>query len=248
MQGKHILVTGAAGGIGRAICVMLSQLGARVAMMDLSEEGLNRTLSQLEGEGHTVHPADLSQIEALEPMLADIVKQTGAFDGYVHSAGIVKNMPLKMYTFERLHKVMLVNFYSYFEIVRVLSKKGRYNEGMSIVGVSSINANVGAAAQAAYSASKAAMNGAMRSLGKELGEEKGIRLNTVLPGATDTAMYSDFQAMKADTGGTVGVHKRQYLGINAPSDVASAVVFLLSSASAQISGVELNVDGGFCSC
>lgn len=248
MEGKHILVTGAAGGIGRATCILLASLGAKVAMMDLMQEGLNETLSLLEGEGHTVHPADLSQIDALEPLVAQIVKDTGAFDGYVHSAGIVKNLPLKNYTFDRLHKIMLVNFYSYFEIVRILSKKGRYNEGMSIVGVSSINANVGATTQAAYSASKAAMNGAMRSLAKELGADKKIRLNTVLPGATDTAMYSDFQAMRAETGGTTGVHPRQYLGMNAPSDVASAIVYLLSPASRKITGVELNVDGGYCSC
>ena len=248
MQGKHILVTGAAGGIGRATCVLLSKLGARIAMMDLSEDGLNETLGLLEGEGHSVHPTDLSQIEALEAQLVAIVKETGAFDGYVHSAGIVKNLPIKNYTFERLHKVMLVNFYSFFEIIRVLSKKGRYNEGMSIVGVSSINANIGATAQAAYSASKAAMNGAMRSIAKELGVEKGIRVNVVMPGATATNMYSSFQTLKADSGLNVGVHPRQYLGMNEPEDVADAIIFLLSPAARKITGVELAVDGGFSSC
>ena len=147
MEGKHILITGGASGIGRQTAIILSELGARVSIMDLQEEGLKETLSMLKGEGHSIHVADLSQIDALEELVVGIVKETGPFDGYVQCAGIVKNLPVINYKFERLHKIMLVNFYSYFEIVRILSKKGRYNEGMSIVGISSIAATHGAAAQ-----------------------------------------------------------------------------------------------------
>ncbi len=247
MEGKHILITGGASGIGRQTAIILSELGARVSIMDLQEEGLKETLSMLKGEGHSIHAADLSQIDALEELVVGIVKETGPFDGYVQCAGIVKNLPVINYKFERLHKIMLVNFYSYFEIVRILSKKGRYNEGMSIVGISSIAATHGAAAQAAYGASKAAMDGAMRCLAKELGE-KGIRLNTVQPAATETAMYTEYMAMKAtmkDTEMKVQANPRQYLGMNAPADVANAIIFLLSPASRKITGVMLPVDGGY---
>ena len=235
MSGKHVLITGGASGIGRQTAITLSELGARVAIMDLQEEGLKETLSMLQGEGHSV---------------VSIVKETGPFDGYVQCAGIVKNLPIINYTFERLNKIMLVNFYSYFEIVRILSKKGRFNEGMSIVGISSVAATQGAAAQAAYAASKAAMNGAMRCLAKELGT-KGIRLNTVLPAATSTAMYTEYMELKANMKETemkVEANPRQYLGMNAPSDVANAIIFLLSPASRKITGVQLPVDGGFASC
>lgn len=250
MEGKHVLVTGGASGIGRQTAVTLSELGARVAVMDLQEGRLKETLSMLKGEGHTIHVADLSQIDALEEIVVDMVKATGAFDGYVQCAGIVKNLPLLNYKFERLHKIMLVNFYSYFEIVRILSKKGRFNPGMSIVGISSIAATHGAAAQAAYGASKAAMDGAMRCLAKELGE-KGIRLNTVQPAATETAMYTEYMELKAamkDTEMKVQANPRQYLGMNAPFDVANAIIFLLSPASRKITGVQLPVDGGFAAC
>lgn len=250
MEGKHILITGGASGIGRQTAITLSELGAKVAVIDLQEEGLRETLSLLKGEGHSIHTADLSDIDSLEPLIVDIVKETGAFDGYVQCAGIVKNLPIINYKFERLHKIMLVNFYSYFEIVRILSKKGRYNEGMSIVGISSVAATQGASAQAAYGASKAAMNGAMRCLAKELGE-KGIRLNTVLPAATETAMYTEYMALKAqmkETEMKVAANPRQYLGMNAPSDVANAIIFLLSPASRKITGVQLPVDGGYASC
>ena len=250
MEGKHILITGGASGIGRQTAITLSELGAKVSIIDLQEEGLKETLSMLKGEGHSIHAADLSDINALEALVVGIVKETGAFDGFVQCAGIVKNLPIKNYNFERLHKIMLVNFYSYFEIVRILSKKGRYNEGMSIVGISSVAATQGASAQAAYGASKAAMNGAMRCLAKELGE-KGIRLNTVLPAATETAMYTEYMALKAqmkETEMKVAANPRQYLGMNTPADVANAIIFLLSSASRKITGVQLPVDGGYASC
>ena len=250
MKGKHILITGGASGIGRQTAIRLSELGARVSLMDLQEEGLKETLSMLSGEGHSIHTADLSKVEELEPLVVGIVKETGAFDGYVQCAGIVKNLPLINYKFERLHKIMLVNFYSYFEIVRILSKKGRFNEGMSIVGISSIAATHGATAQAAYGASKAAMDGAMRCLAKELGA-KGIRLNTVQPAATNTAMYKEYVELKAGMNETevmLQANPRQYLGMNDPADVANAIIFLLSPASRKITGVMLPVDGGFAAC
>lgn len=250
MEGKHILVTGGASGIGRQTAIILSEMGARVSILDLQEEGLKETLSMMKGEGHTIHAVDLSKIEELEPLVVGIVKEYGAFDGYVQCAGIVKNLPLINYKFERLHKIMLVNFYSFFEIVRILSKKGRFNEGMSIVGISSVAATQGATAQAAYAASKAAMNGAMRCMAKELGE-KGIRLNTVLPAATATAMYNEYMELKANMKQTemvVQPSPRQYLGMNTPADVANAIIFLLSPASRRITGVQLPVDGGYQSC
>ena len=229
MEGKHILITGGASGIGRQTAITLSQLGARVSIMDLQEEGLKGTLSMLAGEGHSIHVTDLSKIEELEPLVVDIVKETGAFDGFVQCAGIVKNLPLINYKYDRLHKIMLVNFYSYFEIVRILSKKGRFNEGMSIVSISSIAATHGAAAQAAYGASKAAMDGA----------------------ATATAMYTEYMELKAtmkDTEMKMQANPRQFLGMNAPLDVANAIIFLLSPASRTITGVHLPVDGGFACC
>lgn len=250
MAGKHVLITGGAGGIGRQTAITLSELGARVSILDLQEEGLRETLSMLTGEGHTIHPVDLSDTEALEPLVTDIVKDSGPFDGFVHCAGIVKNLPLINYKFDRLHKIMLVNFYSWFEIVRILSKKGRYNEGMSVVAISSIAATHGASTQAAYAASKAAIDGAMRCMAIELGG-KGIRLNTVQPAATETAMYKEYIAMKSamkDSEVKMAANPRQYLGMNAPADVANAIIYLLSPASQKITGVMLPVDGGYASC
>lgn len=250
MEGKHVLITGGSSGIGRQTAIMLSDLGAKVAIMGRRESALKETMNQLVGEGHTMHVVDISIVNELESLIVKIVDETGAFDGFVHSAGIVKNLPIKNYKYERIQKIMDVNFFSYFEIVRILSRKGRFNPGMSIVGVSSVAATQGASTQAAYGASKSAMNGAMRCLAKELGVKK-IRLNTVLPAATETAMYLDYLAMKAemkDAEMDTDVNPRQYLGMNSVQDVANAIIFLLSPASEKITGIQLPVDGGYASC
>lgn len=140
MKGKHVLITGGGSGIGRQTAIVLDELGAKVTLIGSTENKLIDSLSLLKGKEHSFYVTDLSQIDLIEPLLLNIIKEKGGFDGFVHSAGIVKNLPLVNYKFERLHKIMLVNFYSFFEIVRILSKKGRFNSGMSIVGVSSVAA------------------------------------------------------------------------------------------------------------
>ena len=245
----HILITGAGSGIGRQTAVSLSEYGARLSLIDLNEDGLNKTLEMLSGSGHKAYQMDLSEIEIIEGRIKDIVAEQGPFDGYVQCAGITMTLPLNTIKYEKLDFLMKVNFYSFFELIRVLSRKGRYNAGMSIVGISSTAAECAVPAQASYSASKAAMNGVMRSAARELAQ-KGIRINTILPGPTKTEMYLSYLETKADTKGDIQENKHQlnYLGDNEPEDVANAIMFLLSKASRKVTGVAFPVDAGYTSC
>lgn len=250
LHGRHILVTGATSGIGRQTAILASEYGARISFIGRREDKLQETLSMMSGEGHDYVAFDLSETSAIESLIKNIVEKNGPFDGYVQCAGINKDQPINSVKFDRIHEIMLTNFYSFYEIVRVVSRKGRFNPGLSIVGVSSTAAECGVPSNTAYSASKAAMNGAMRSMAKEL-SAKGIRVNTILPGPTNTEMYREYLSLRSgvkEQKTPLSSASRNYLGINEPIDVANAAVFLLSPASRMITGIELPVDAGYTSC
>lgn len=250
LKNKHILVTGATSGIGRQTAILTSKYGARVSIIGRREEKLQETLSMMSGEGHDFSVFDLSDINGIEPLIKNIVAKNGPFDGYVQCAGINKDQPINSVKFDKIHELMLTNFYSFYEMVRVISRKGRFNPGLSIVGISSTAAECGVSSNTAYSATKAAMNGAMRSMAKEL-SVKGIRVNTILPGPTNTEMYREYLTLRTgvkEQESSLTPVQRNYLGINEPSDVANAAMFLLSPASRMITGIELPVDAGYTSC
>ena len=249
LEGKHILVTGAASGIARQTALLLAGYGAKLSIVDRNAEGLEETLKNLPGDGHHSYVVDFSDIEGLEGRIKEMIREGGAFDGVAQCVGITEDVPFSGYKYERLHRIMTINFYSFFELVRVISKRGNFNEGLSIVALSSTAANFGVTAQAAYGASKAAMNGAMRCIARELAPKK-IRINTILPGPTDTEMFRAHLALKSEVEKEGGEKKpgRNYLGMNEPVDIANSIAFLLSPVSRMITGIELPVDGGYTSC
>ena len=246
-EGKKVLVTGAASGIGRATAQRLDSLGACLVLVDRQEEQLKQVQAGLKNPS-VCCVIDLMDVEGIEAKIKPIIKEFGALSGLVHCAGIVDNRPLSLFKFQALHRVMLINFYSFFELVRVLTRKGMYSEeGMNILAISSVNAKVGADAQTAYGASKAAINGAMHSMAKELAPKK-IRINTIMPAAVNTAMIQEYYALKSTVNSGEGrPDDRQILGMCQPEYVASVITFLISDESAWITGAEIPVDGGFLS-
>ena len=162
----------------------------------------------------------------------------------VYSAGITDHLPLKLLKPERAIFAFKVNFFGYIEIIRAVTKKGRFNPGMRIVGVSSIAAKKGDKSHTSYSASKAAMDGAIRCIAKELAD-KQIYINDVAPGMTATPMYERFVERNGEDDETLKIlMERQYLGVVKPSEVADAISFLISPAARPITGTVLYVDAG----
>jgi NAD(P)-dependent dehydrogenase (short-subunit alcohol dehydrogenase family) len=139
---------------------------------------------------------------------------------------------------------MNLNFGSFIECIRCISRKNHFREGLSIVGISSVSSMRGAVSVTAYAASKAAMDSAVRCLAKELAPKK-IRLNTVVPAQVDTPAYQKF--LETTVSAEDKTLARQYLGLCEPVDIANTVAFLLSSRSRFITGSAIPVDGGFLS-
>lgn len=240
LTGKHILVTGASSGIGRATCILVSQLGAKVSLVARNEERLAETISQMEGDGHKTYAFDLTDLEGIEALVKRITAEQGLIDGLAHCAGICENRPIKLAKPAYVSEVMLTNFSTFAELLRVLSSKRFVNECASMVGISSVAAFGGEKAQGIYAASKAAINGLIHPVAKELAQ-RNIRVNSIAFGMVETNMFEEYKQVGGDANKLLA---RQYLGFGKPNDAANIIAFLLGNASAFITGTTLVADGG----
>ena len=241
---KHILVTGASAGIGRAVCVQASRLGAKISLVARNEERLKETLSLLEGTGHSYYLYDLNDVDGIDALVKGIVERNGPLDGLVHCAGIGVLRPVKFNNPILMRETMQIHLFAFAELMRAAAAKNRFNKGASYVGISSVASLGGDKAQGAYAAAKGAMNAIVHPYAKELAA-KGIRVNTIAFGMVDTEMYRrDFQETGGDNDTLL---KKQYLGVIPPEYAGNAICFLLSDVSKYITGGTLVYDGGFLS-
>lgn len=240
--GKTILIDGASSGMGAASAKLLSSLGARVVLVARREDKLREVIDTLEGEGHSYYPYDLGNVEGIEAFVKKIVSEQGPMDGFVHCAGLGVARPLKLSNYEFMQSVFNVNYFSFVEIIRCLTKRGACNAGFSIVGISSSAAVKGGKAHTAYASSKSAMDMTVKVLAKELGV-KGYRINSILPGYIDTDIGR--ASIESDPTRLDGVLKSQVLGVGYAEDIADAVAFLLSGMARIVSGEQLFVDGAY---
>lgn len=244
LSGKHFIITGASSGIGRASCILASQLGAKISMTARNEERLRETLSLMSGEGHEYYIYDFNDINGIEALIKSIVDKNGTIDGLVHCAGICHNRPIKLDTPESVEKMLRISYFAFVEIIRTALSKKRTNKGASYLGISSVASMGGNKTQGAYASAKGAMNSLVHPYAKELAA-KEIRINTIAFGMVDTDMYRrDF----LDAGGDNEAFLReQYLGLIPVEYAAKAVCFMLSDASKYMTGGTMIYDAGFLS-
>ena len=248
LTNRKILIIGASSGIGRQTAVTLSGLGAKVILVARNEEKLSQAMASLEGEGHACYPADISVVDEIDPLIKRIVSQQGPLDGMVYSAGVGTALPLMQSKPEKVQNAFNVNYFGFLETVRQICRKGRFNPGMRIVGVSSCASLRGDKTKAIYSSSKSAMDSAIRCIAKEVAE-KEICINSVAPSMTATELYNYFlEKYGEDSDTNRELLSRQYLGIAQPEDIANAIAFLISPAARFITGITLPVDGGLSTC
>ena len=230
------MVTGASSGIGRAVSSMLAAAGSNLVLVARRAKELEETAALCGGK-HLCVPLDLTKEPDLEELFDKAVTDGAKFSGLVHCAGMTQVLPLNMLTLQNMEKEMRLNYFAFIELVRQYARK-RHNIGGSVVAVSSVAAVRPVKGQANYSASKAALNAAVNVLAQELAA-KGIRVNAVLPGATDTAMIKVNGAINIKA-----LVDQQLLGLVQPDDVAAACLFLLSGMSRMVTGRQIYVDGG----
>lgn len=248
IEGKIALVTGAGGGIGRALVDLLAECGARVLATDHSEAMLAVHASQ-DGQKVRREVLDVRDSAAVDRLVADTEADWGPIDLGVNVAGILSTTTVVETQDAVWRNVFAVNTDGVFHVSRALARVMSPRRRGVIVTVSSNAAGVPRHAMAAYAASKAATTMFTRCLGLELAP-LGIRCNIVAPGSTLTPMQT---GMWTDERGAerviAGVPEQFKAGIPlqklaTPEDVAQSVVFLLSDQAGHITMADLYVDGG----
>ena len=237
LEGKTILVTGAAGGIGRATSVECAKLGAKLVLTDINEAGLADTLSKLEGEGHRFLVADMTDQGALD----NLVSQLPQIDGLVSNAGVTKPAPVKFVKKEDLERIMSINTFAPICLTQKLIKKKKINTGASLVFTVSIGGvYTTAPGNAMYGASKGALQVFVKNVALELAPK--IRCNSVNPGMVNTGLVKSGAYSDEDKQRDLETYPLKRYG--EPRDIALAIAFLLSDASSWITGHSLVIDGG----
>lgn len=237
LNGKTILITGASSGIGRATAIECTKLGAKVIITGRNKERLLQTYSQLEGVGHQWIATDLSSQEGIE----FLENQIPYIDGLVNNAGISNTKMIGFIKPEDLEKLFSTNAFAPMMLTKLLLKKKKLNSGASIVFVSStasINPDV---ANSIYSATKAAISSFSRSCAKEL-SSKLIRSNSVHPGMVQTEMVQNLVFDEEELVRDMARYPLKRYG--KPEEIAWAIIYLLSDASAWVTGTQLVIDGG----
>lgn len=237
LEGKTILVTGASSGIGRATAIECSRMGAKVIVTGRNEQRLQETFEQLSGEGHQQIIADLNNEEEIEKLALECPD----LDGLVNNAGRGKSKPVNFLKQEDLQEVFQTNLFGVALLTKMLLKKKKMIKGSSIVFTSSLSSYMTAAGLSVYASSKAAVCAFMRTCAIELGV-KGIRANAVLPGMVDTKLINSGTYTDEDKERDLNLYPLGRYGY--PDDVAFGIIYLLSNASAWVTGIELVIDGG----
>ncbi len=240
---KVILVTGASSGLGRATAILLSQSGAKLALLGRRAEALEETLQLLTGEGHRIYPFDLHDTANIENIVKMIASDMLSVDALVHAAGVHATLPIKMLSGDNIGDLFEINVFSFMLLVKAFRNKRILKHDPSIVVVASVAGLVGQAGVSSYSASKGALISLVKSFALELAPEN-IRINAVAPGIVETDMTTQLRDKVGDVAFQKIVHMHP-LGLGKPEDVASAIVFLLSNQARWITGTTLVVDGGY---
>ena len=245
LEGKVALVTGAAGGIGRAICRRFVEEGAAVAALDISGEGLARLEHELGEKSVSPVSADITDHRAIGEAVAGIVARLGRIDILVNNAGWDLPKPFLETEPAFWSKVIAINLLGPLNLHHaVLPHMVRARSG-AVVNIASDAGRVGSSGESVYSACKGGIIAFTKTLARECARD-GIRLNAVCPGPTETPLLHSFlgqgeYGQKLYEGLKRAVPLRR---LGQPEDIPGIVAFLASADAGYITGEVISVSGG----
>ena len=244
---KSAIVTGGAGGIGRATSLAFAAEGARVAVVDVAPGAAEKVAEEIRAAGGTAIAltADVSNEADIERVVADTVAEFGGLDVVFNNAGIIRRTTAVETTVEEWDRVFGVNVKGIFLMCKHAVPVMAANGGGSIINTGSGWGLKGGGQAISYCASKGAVVNMTRALAIDHGPQ-GIRVNSVNPGDVNTGMLRDeARQLGQETGSFLAeAADRPLQRMGEPSEIAAAVVWLASDESSYVTGSALVVDGG----
>jgi NAD(P)-dependent dehydrogenase (short-subunit alcohol dehydrogenase family) len=248
-EGRRLLVTGAASGIGRATALRLAAEGGSVACVDVNGDGLESTVAAIRDVGGRALGlgADVAELSAVERVVEESVAELGGLEGVANVAGVGDfTGDVTETTPEAWARVLAVNLTGAYHVSRAAMPHLRAAGRGAVVNVGSQFALVGCLASPAYCASKAGLIGLTRAMAIDHAKE-GIRVNCVCPGPVDTPMLAGTSATPELTRRErARTQHRNLVGrLGRPEEVAATIAFILSDEAGSMTGSVVAVDGGW---
>jgi NAD(P)-dependent dehydrogenase (short-subunit alcohol dehydrogenase family) len=246
-DGKTVLVTGGALGIGRAVCEILAERGAAVSIVDVDEQAGSGLCSQIEQSGGKAifHKVDVASFEDVQRAAEATAAKFGSIDSLVVSAGIQRYGTAVSTDDTQWNEVLNVNLKGAWNAARATIPFMRSNGGGTVVNVSSVQALASQQNVLAYTVSKHGLLGLTRSIAMDFAKEN-IRANAVCPGTVDTPMLKWAASLDPDPQSVYDACNAMHpLGrIARPREIAEVVAFLAHESSSFVTGAVWTVDGG----
>jgi 3-oxoacyl-[acyl-carrier protein] reductase len=243
LEGKIVIITGAARGIGEAIALRMAEQGAHIAFTFLSSEEKARTLEkklQSFGVKAKAYKSNAASYEESENFVNEVLEEHGTVDVCINNAGISKDSLLLRLNPAQWDEVMDINLKSVFNMTRMVIRPMMKAKKGSIINMSSIIGIRGNAGQSSYAASKAGIIGFTKSVAHELGS-RNIRCNAIAPGFVETDMT---HYLKDEEGAKSFLAKIPLNRFGSAAEISDTALFLASDLSSYITGQVVSVCGG----